>query len=181
MRVLAWFMLHTSKHKTYSHSDPGGPILYFAIFYRKFRVFPVFPVFSFIFGFFQFVSKQFASVVSLLYRNSLKESIFEYFSENLGLFRFVTKQFCLFRLFRYRFETPKQTEFFCFWFHETNRNKRKQIFFRFVSVRTEIYFCSFRGHPSGGSIFWKTPDTALYSTYVSTLCCLPSTPSFNSR
>jgi hypothetical protein len=22
----------------------------------------------------------------------------------------------------------------------------------------------------GGSIFWKTPDTALYSTYVSTLC-----------
>jgi hypothetical protein len=42
--------------------------------------------------------------------NSLKESIFGYFSENLGLFRFVTKQFCLFRLFQYRFETPKQTE-----------------------------------------------------------------------
>jgi hypothetical protein len=43
--------------------------------------------------------------------------------ENLfGLFRFVSKQFCLFRLFRYRFETPKQTEIFCFWFHETNRN-----------------------------------------------------------
>ncbi len=40
-----------------------------------------------------------------------------------GLF---TKQFCLFRLFRYRFETPKQTEIFCFWFHETNRNKPKQ-------------------------------------------------------
>jgi hypothetical protein len=38
------------------------------------------------------------------------------------MFRFVTKQFCLFRLFRYRFETPKQTEIFCFWFHETNRN-----------------------------------------------------------
>jgi hypothetical protein len=26
-----------------------------------------------------------------------------------GLFRFVSKQFCLFRLFRYRYETPKQT------------------------------------------------------------------------
>ncbi len=25
----------------------------------------------------------------------------------------------------------------------------------------------------GGSIFWKTPDTALYSTYVSTLCLQP--------
>jgi len=36
-----------------------------------------------------------------LFHNSL-ESLF-------GLFRFVSKQFCLFRLFRYRFETPKQT------------------------------------------------------------------------
>jgi hypothetical protein len=41
------------------------------------------------------------------------------------LFRFVTKQICLFRLFRYRFETPKQTELCCFWFHKTNRNKRE--------------------------------------------------------
>ncbi len=56
------------------------------------------------------------------------------FTENVGFsgffrffsfFRFVTKQFCLFRLFRYRFETPKQTEIFCIWFHETNRNKRE--------------------------------------------------------
>ncbi len=46
--------------------------------------------------------------------NSLKESIIGYSSENLGLFWFVTKQFCLFGLFRYRFETPKQTEIFCF-------------------------------------------------------------------
>jgi hypothetical protein len=27
-----------------------------------------------------------------------------------GFFHFVSKQICLFRLFRYRFETPKQTE-----------------------------------------------------------------------
>jgi hypothetical protein len=47
------------------------------------------------------------------------------FSEHSGLFRFVPKQFCLFQLFRYRFETPKQTENFFFWFHETNRNKRE--------------------------------------------------------
>ncbi len=57
--------------------------------------------------------------------NSLKESIFWYLGY-LGLFRFVMKQICLFRLFRYRFETPKQTEIFCFWFHKTNRNKPKQ-------------------------------------------------------
>ncbi len=35
----------------------------------------------------------------------------------------MSKQFCLFRLFQYRFETPKQTEIFSFWFQETNRNK----------------------------------------------------------
>jgi hypothetical protein len=44
------------------------------------------------------------------------------FLENIGLFRFFTKQFCLFWLFRYMFETPKQTDFVCFWFHETKRN-----------------------------------------------------------
>ncbi len=58
-------------------------------------------------------------------KNKLFYSILFYFSENLGLFRIATKQFCLFRLFRYRFETPKPTKFFCFWFHETNRNKRE--------------------------------------------------------
>ncbi len=58
-------------------------------------------------------------------------SIFGQFSENFGLFRFVAKQFCLFRLFWYRFETPKQTEFFYFWFHETNQNKRETDLFRF--------------------------------------------------
>ncbi len=64
------------------------------------------------------------------------------------MFRFVSKQFCLFRLFRYRFETPKQTEiFFCCFTKQTETNA-KQILFRFVSVRTEIFFFSFRGHPS---------------------------------
>jgi hypothetical protein len=35
-------------------------------------------------------------------------------------------------------------------------------------VRGEDILAGWRG--DGGSIFWKTPDTALYSTYVSTLC-----------
>ncbi len=51
--------------------------------------------------------------------------IFQKIQGCFGLFRFLTKQFCLFRLFRYRFETTKQTENFCYWFHETNRNKRE--------------------------------------------------------
>jgi hypothetical protein len=63
--------------------------------------------------------------------NSLKESIFVYVSENVGLFWFVTKQFCLFRLFRYRFETPKQTRFLFFDFTKQTETNPKQILFRF--------------------------------------------------
>ncbi len=79
------------------------------------------------FGCFASISKQRVSMFRLnqnkekTNRNSLIESIFWYFSENLGLFGFILKQFCLFWLFR--FETPKQTEFLCFWFHKTNRKK----------------------------------------------------------
>jgi hypothetical protein len=36
-------------------------------------------------------------------------------------------------------------------------------------VRGEDTLAGWKGG-GGGSIFWKTPDTALYSTYVSTLC-----------
>ncbi len=43
----------------------------------------------------------------------------------------------LFQLFQYRFETPKQTKNFSFWFHETNRNTTETDL---VSVRTEIFF-----------------------------------------
>jgi hypothetical protein len=42
----------------------------------------------------------------------------------LRFFWFVWKKFCLFRLFRYRSETPKQTgenQKNAFWFHETNQ------------------------------------------------------------
>jgi hypothetical protein len=83
-------------------------------------------------------SKQFVSVVSLLNRNrefdvpiEPKQTVDppkQFKREYIycfGLFRYVTKQICLFRLFQYRFETTKQTEMFCFWFHETNRNKRE--------------------------------------------------------
>ncbi len=72
------------------------------------------------------------------------ETIVSALSETKCLFQFVSKQFCLFRMFRCRFETPKQTTNFCFWF---TQNKPKQILFRFVSVRTEIFF-SFPGHPT---------------------------------
>ncbi len=52
---------------------------------------------------------------------------FRLFFVFFGLFQFVTKQFCLFRLFRYRFETLKQTDLL-FW---VSRNKPKQTRNRF--------------------------------------------------
>jgi len=105
--------------------------------------------------------KTVCSVVSVLYRNrefrlnrnkqktnqnSLIESIFRYFSENLGLFRLASKQFCLFQLFRYRFEIPKQTEIFFFGFTKQTKTQPKQILFQFVLVWTKSFFCLFRGH-----------------------------------
>jgi hypothetical protein len=72
--------------------------------------------------------------------NSLKERILSIL-ENLGLFRFVTKQFCLFRLFQYRFETPKQIEIFCFWFHETNRNTTKTDLVSVCFGSDRNFFC----------------------------------------
>jgi hypothetical protein len=152
------FLLNRNKQKTNQNSLIGSIFLLFFIENVGF-----FRFLKFFFRFFRFVSKQFVSVVLLLYRNrefrlnqnkqkthpnSLKESIFGNFSENLGLFRFVTKQICLFWLFPNRFETPKQIEIFSFWFHKTNRNKSET---GLVSVRTEIYFCLFRGHPSHNS------------------------------
>jgi hypothetical protein len=67
-----------------------------------------------------------------------------------SLFRFVTKHICLFRLFRYRFETPKQTEIFSFWFHETNRNKRETdlVSVCFGSNRNLFLFVSRTPYPS---------------------------------
>jgi hypothetical protein len=39
-------------------------------------------------------------------------------------------------------------KFFAFGFKNQIETNAKQILFRFFSVRTEIYFCLFRGHPS---------------------------------
>ncbi len=49
------------------------------------------------------------------FEDSLKENVFWRF------FRFVSWKFCLFRLFRYWSETPKQTEKNVFWFRETKQ------------------------------------------------------------
>ncbi len=81
-------------------------------------------------------------------QNRLIERLFWYFSENLGLFRSVSKPFCLFRLFWYRLELSKQTEIFCFWFHESNRNTSETDLVSVFFGSNPICFCLFRGHPT---------------------------------
>ncbi len=41
---------------------------------------------------------------------------------------------------------------FVFGFTKQTKTNAKQILFRFVSVRTEIYFCLFRGHPTHNGV-----------------------------
>ncbi len=157
------FRLNWNKQKTNWKSLIGSIFCYFL---QKILVFPFFSqffqfclVFSVCFeivcfGCFASIPKQIVSMFRLNWNkqkthpNSLKESIFGYFSENVGLFWFVTKQFCLFRLFLCRFETPKQTEIFSFWFHKTNRNNRKTDFVSVCFGSNQNLFCLFRGHPS---------------------------------
>ncbi len=105
-------------------------------FFSVFSVFSVFSFFSFFFvcsvcfetvcfSCFASIRKQRVSIEPKQTEDPPKQFKREYIWEFFRKFRVVPKQICLFRLFRYSFETPKQTEFFSFWFHETNRNERE--------------------------------------------------------
>ncbi len=52
----------------------------------------------------------------------------------------------------------KQSEFFCFWFHETNLKQNGNRSFGFGLFRFELIFCCclFRGHPSRDSALLKS-------------------------
>ena len=66
-----------------------------------------------------------------------------------GLFRNSSVCFGCFDIGSKHRNKPKQTEMFFFGFTKQTKTNPKQILFRFVSVRTKIYFCLFRGHPTG--------------------------------
>jgi hypothetical protein len=75
--------------------------------------------------------------------------LFGYFSENIvsvcfGLLRNSSVCFGCFDIGSKHRNKPK---FLVFGFTKQTETNAKQILFRFVSVRTEIYFCLFRGHP----------------------------------
>ncbi len=137
----------------------------FSGFFDFFRFFPrflrwFFQYFSF-FSVFSVVSKQFLSFVSLLYRNrefrlnrnkqkahpnSLKESIFGNYSKIQGCFGLLRNRSVCFGCFDIGSKHRNKPKFSLFGFTKQTETNVKQILFRFVSVRTEIYFCLFRGH-----------------------------------
>ncbi len=81
-----------------------------------------------------------------------KESIFGYFLENLGLFRFVSvflrNSSVCFGCFDIGSKQRNKPKLLVFGFTKQTETNAKQILFPFVSVRTEIYFCLFRGNPT---------------------------------
>jgi hypothetical protein len=139
-------------------------------FTEKFRVFPVFFVFfRFFLRFFRFVSKQFVSVVRFYTETESfdvsiepkqtedppkqfkREYIWVFFrkcrvvSVCFGLLR--NRSVC-FGCFDKGSKHRNKPKFFVCCFTKQTETNAKQILFRFVSVRTEIYFCLFRGHPT---------------------------------
>jgi hypothetical protein len=77
---------------------------------------------------------------SLIERAYFGTVFFRKFRGFLGLFRNSAVCFGCFDIGLKHRNKTKQTEFFRFWFHETNETKPKQILLRFVSVLIEIFF-----------------------------------------
>ncbi len=131
------FRLNWNKKKTNRNSLIGNIFIYF---FRKFRVCQFFRFFFGFFGLFRnslfrlfrFYTETESLDVSIELKQTEdppKQFKTEYNWVFFRKFRVVSvcfsllRKFCLFRLFQYRFETPKQTEIFSFWFHDTNQNK----------------------------------------------------------
>ncbi len=117
---------------------------YFGIFSGNLRFFRLFRFVLFpnsLFGLFRFYTKTESFDVSVEPKQTEdqpkqfdREHILV-FLWNFGLFRFVAEHFCLFLLFRYRYETPKQNKFFCFMVSWNKpKQKLKQILFQFFFV-----------------------------------------------
>ena len=133
-------------------------LFYFSVFF-VFSVFSVFRffvffVFSVCFSCFASIRKQRVSIEPKQKEDPPKQFKREYiwvFFKFLGLLRFVsvcyeTDLFVSVVSIQVR-NTETNRKFLVFGFMKQTETNAKQILFRFVSVRTEIYFCLFRGHP----------------------------------
>ncbi len=138
---------------------------FFPIFSDFFRFFPVFSVFSFFsvcfekvcFSCFASIPKQRVSIEPKQTEDPPKQFKREYIWKFFQKFRVVPVCFGLLRnrsvcfgCFHIGLKHRNKLKFFLFGFTKQTETNAKQILFRFVSVRTKIYFCLFRGHPRRG-------------------------------
>ncbi len=122
--------------------------LVFFLFFSFFRFFRFF-------GFFRFVSKQLVS------EDPPKQFKTEFIWVFVRKFRVVSFCFCFLRnssvcfgCFDIGSKYRNKLKIFAYGFMKQTETNAKQILFRFVSVRTKIYFCLFRGHPRRNVIIW---------------------------
>ncbi len=72
------------------------------------------------------------------------------FQKIQGCFSLLRNRSVCFGCFDIGSKHRNKPKFFVFGFTNQTETNAKQILFRFVSVRTEICFCLFRGHPTSG-------------------------------
>jgi hypothetical protein len=168
------FRLNRNKQKTNRNSLIGSIFCYllqkmysFSGFFRFFSFFSVFSdffvffVFSFFsvcfetvcFGCFASIPKQRVSIEPKQTEDPPKQFKREYIWKFFQNFRVVSVCFGLLRnrsvcfgCFDIGSKHRNKPNFFLFGFTKQTETKAKQILFRFVTVRTKIYFCLFRGH-----------------------------------
>jgi len=75
-----------------------------------------------------------------------KTGFFSCFHMHFCLFQFILKQICLFQLFWYTSETPKQTKTKFVLVSKMSRNKRKTDHVSVIFGSNRNFFYSFRGH-----------------------------------
>jgi hypothetical protein len=129
-------------------------------FFSFFSFFLFFSVFSVCFetvcfGCFASVPKQRVSIEPKQTEDPPKQLKREYIWKFFRKFRVLSVCFGLLRnrsvcfgCFNIGSKHRNKPKFFLFGFMKQTETNAKQILFRFVSVRTEIYFCLFRGHPT---------------------------------
>ncbi len=133
--------------------------IFFQFFSRIFSVFFGFFVFSVFsvcfetvcFGCFASIPKQRVPIEPKQTEDPPKQFKREYIWKFFQKFRVVSVCFGLLRnrsvCFGIGSKHRNKAKFFLFGFTKQTETNAKQILFRFVSVRTENYFCLFRGHP----------------------------------
>jgi hypothetical protein len=162
------FRLNGNKQKTNQNSLIGS--IFSNFFTEKFRVFPGFFQFFRFFWYFRFfrffsvcfetacfasIPKQRFSMFRLNQNKQKPHPQKQFEGEYIWVFRVVSVCFGLlqnssvcFGCFYTGLKHRNKLKFVDFGFTKQTETIAKQISFRFVSVRTEIYFCLFRGHPT---------------------------------